>query len=580
MKAIKYIFSLFLVIGVMSSCSDFLDKDPTKPTPGTYFNTEAELKNFLLGVYSPLMQEHFYGDSYPLYIAGGDDLTFYQRSETKSSMLCASATSSNAEITSYWRVLYDGINRANMLLKYADKNPEILESVRVKVKAEALFLRSFYYFNLVQGWGDVPFRLEPVEEAENLSIPRTDRDIIYDKIIADIEDAIPNLPLITDLTSPGTISQTAAQGILARIYLFRAGEHFRQNKNAGAEKNEYLTKSREWALEVYNSGLHKLAPSYKQVFIDMASDKYNSQGVYESMWEVEEAGNRINSLANSAGRIGNTLGFGADYDYSSNTAFKGLTGIKNPGYSYRFAFASLKLYNMYEEEGDTERGNWNIADYEYKYLDKNDKSQGIIGLTYFAGKKPNGSATETINGFVYEEDATTTSKNKTRCAAKYRREYEATIPKNKNYTPINFPILRYSDVLLMLAETENELNGPDDAYKYINEVRERAGLDELDSTNTPSYADFKDAVKKERAMELCFEALRRWDLVRWGEFHTTMNAMVGYINSNLGTDAGKGWNTSHQYAEAYYKVPASYVYYPIPDWELSTNKSITQTTGW
>lgn len=578
MKTIKYIFSLFLAIGIMSSCSDFLDKDPTKPTPGTYFNTEAELKDFLLGVYNPLMQEHFYGDCYPLYIAGGDDLTFYQRSEVKSSILCASATSSTAEITSYWRMLYDGINRANMLLKYADRNSEISESVRTTVKAEALFLRSFYYFNLVQGWGDVPFRLEPVEDAENLSIARTDRDIIYDRIISDIEYAIPSLPAINKLTSPGTISQTAAQGILARIYLFRAGEHFRQNKTAGGEVTEYYTKARDWALLVYQSGLHKLAPSYKQVFIDMASDKYNSQGVYESMWEVEEAGNRINSSNYSAGRIGNTMGFGADYDYSSNTSFKNLKGIKNPGYSYRFAFASLKLFNMYAEEGDTERGDWNIANYEYKYEDKNDKSKGIVGLTYFKGKKPNGSAEETIDGFIYEEEAK--ESHRTRCSAKYRREYEEAIPKNKNFTPINFPILRYSDVLLMLAEAENEVNGPADAYKYINEVRERAGLGDLDATTTPTYADFKDAIKKERAMELCFEALRRWDLVRWGEFYDTMNAMVAYVNNNIGTSTVPAWHPSYQYAAAYYKVPKSYVYFPIPDWELSTNKAISQTPGW
>lgn len=401
--------------------------------------------------------------------------------------------------------------------------------------------------------------------------------MIYEQLISDIETAIPDLPSITNLTSPRTISQTAAEGILARIYLFRAGEHRRDKKAAGSEVEEYIKKSREWALKVYNSNIHDLAPSYKQVFIDMCSDRYNSQGVYESMWEVEEAGNRINSNAQSAGRIGNTLGFGASVDYSGNLSFKDDTGMKNPGYSYRFAFASLKLYNMYEEEGDTERGNWNIADYEYTYVNGN-SNQGIAGRIYFQGKKPNGAAGEVVNGMLYEEEAS--SENKTRSAAKYRREYEIVTPKNKNYTPINFPILRYSDVLLMLAETENELNGPANAYQYINKVRNRAGLEDLDATTTPSKADFSDAVKKERAMELCFEALRRWDLIRWGNFYATMQEMVPYVNNHLGTGAGMGWNAGHKYAADYYNVPESYVYFPIPDWEISTNKGITQNSGW
>lgn len=579
MKTINYIIPFCFAVLMLCSCSDFLDKDPTKPTEETYFTTEAELNTFLIGVYSPLMQEYFYGDAYPLYIAGGDDLTFYQRSEPKASILCATASSSTPEITSYWRILYDGINRANILLENVDKNPDISSTARKRVRAEALFLRAFYYFNLVQGWGDVPLRLKSVESVEGLSIARTNKQVVYDTIISNIETAIPNLPVCTDLNSPGTISQTAAQGILARIYLFRAGEHNRDGVAPGPEVTAYYQKAKDWAFAVYSSTLHDLAPSYKQVFIDYAADKYNSQGKRESLWEVEEAGNRISSSNYTAGRIGNTLGFGASYDYSSNTTFQNYTGMRNPGYSYRFAFASLKLYNMYEEAGDTIRGNWNIADYEYTYVNGTN-SDGIAGRKYFAGKKPGGPTSTMVDGFLYEEDATTTSANKTRCAAKYRREYEAVTPKNKNYTPINFPILRYSDVLLMLAEAENELNGPANAYQYINLVRERAKLTDLDNSSAPTKEDLLEAIKQERAMELCFEALRRWDLIRWGDYYTTMQTMVAYVNNHLGTAAGMGWNNNHKYAATYYNVPKYYVYFPIPDWEMSTNKLVTQNPGW
>lgn len=565
MKTIKYFILFLLSIGLVSC--DFLDKEPYELTPETYFNNETELNTFLIGVYNPLMQEFFYGNNYPLNIAGGDDLTFYQRSSPANSIICANANSANSEIMTYWRILYDGINRANIFLENADKNPEISREVRDKAKAEALFLRSFYYFNLVQGWGDVPLHLESAQSVEGLSIPRTDKQTIYDRITEDIKSAIPDLPQADTQTQTGTVTQSAAQGILARIYLFRAGEHYRDNKPADNNSQKYFEEAKKWAEQVKSSNLHNLADSYSQVFIDICSDRYNSTGVRESLWEVEEAGNRITSANFSAGRIGNTLGFGSTTDYSASNTYKNYTGMRNPGYSYRFAYASLKLYELYESQEDTERGDWNIAPYEYAYATTGEKE--VTGRIYYEGKRPAGLTS--VEGMPCTDYTPAQSVNKTRCAAKYRRELEAITPKNKNYTPINFSILRYSDVLLMLAEAENEVNGPTAlAYECINKVRERAKLTPLSGLSKDA---FREALKDERAMELCFEALRRWDLIRWGEFYSKMTDMVSYVSK-------PGWNTGHTYAANYYKVTPAYNYFPIPDWEISTNKAVTQNPGW
>ena len=174
MKAIKYIlFILIITLGV-SSC-DFLDKEPTEIDPKNYFNTDQEVEMFLIGIYSPLMQEYFYGNNYAYSIAGGDDLSFYQRKSplTGGSILCANANSGTTDISNYWRVLYDGINRANILLENIDKEG-ISEATRVKAKAEAIFMRAFYYFNLIQGWGDVPLRLKSYTAQDNPMMPKTD----------------------------------------------------------------------------------------------------------------------------------------------------------------------------------------------------------------------------------------------------------------------------------------------------------------------------------------------------------------------------------------------------------------------
>jgi starch-binding outer membrane protein, SusD/RagB family len=577
MKSFKFVTIITIAVLAFSSCSDFLDKTPHSLTPETYFNTEAELQLFLTGVYSPLMQNYFYGNYYPTYNAGGDDLSFYQRITPANAILCNTANSSNESVTTFWRVLYEGINRANMLLENADKNTTIAQATRDRVKAEALFLRSFYYYNLVQGWGDVPLRLTSTQSVNGLSLPRTSKQLIYDHIIADIISAIPSLRTSDALTYAGAITQSAAQGILARIYLFRAGENKRDADvglsltNSDDSIKAYFTHALDWALKVKTSGIHGLVKPYKAVFMDMCSDKYNSTGVRESIWEVEEAGARVAS-DQASGRIGNTMGFGATNDYSTIESIKSLKGMANPGYSYKFIYASLKLFRMYEAEGDTARGDWNIANYEYTYNSSGNKE--VTGRKYYYGKRPIGLTT--IEGYPCTEDgATTSNANKTRCAAKYRREYEAITPKNKNWTPINFPVLRYSDILLMIAEADNEINStPSDlAYECLDAVRVRAQISPM-SGNGLTKDQFREVIKKERAMEFCFEATRRWDLIRWGDFYTTMNAMPSLVS-----DAQ--WGAAYKYATPYYQVSKAYNYYPIPDMEIAVNNAITKNNpGW
>lgn len=567
----KSIILLAVVTLLFNSCEDFLVKEPHTSTNATYYNSEIDLDAALTAVYSPIMQEHFYGNYYPLYNAGGDDLSFYQRANSSPSILCANASSSNIYITTFWRILYEGINRANILLENIDKNPEINPDFRKRIEAEAKFLRAFYYYNLVQGWGDVPFKTESTKSVIGLSVPRVDKQMIYDSLIEDIIESIPYLYKSTELPYTGRVTQSAAKGILARVYLFRAGEHFRDKTSPSADRQQYFAEAKRWALEVKESGIHGLVTPFSRVFIDLAEDKYNSTGILESIWEAEEAGNR-GTVEQAAGRIGNTIGFGSQNDYSSSETYKAEMGLVNPGYSYKFIYGSLKLYEMYESENDTARGDWSLANYEYAFSSLGDKP--VVGKKFYFGKlRPEHIAPD---GFTFTEESQLVSdRNKTRCAAKYRREYELVGPKNKNYTPINFPILRYSDILLMIAEADNELtDSPSDlAYECIDEVRIRAGINPLIGAGL-SKDDFRKAIKKERAMELSFEALRRWDLIRWGDFTQKMREMQGFVNQD-------GWGGNYKYASDYYSVSDSYNYYPIPDIELSVNKAINENNpGW
>jgi hypothetical protein len=581
MKTIlQKILILHIVIGFVS-CSDFLETTPTSVTPETYFKNKEEVKSFLISVYAPLIAETFYGGDYAWQIAA-EDLGYYSRTSATGSVVSGSTSISDVALQNTWRILYDGINRANMMLENIDRAiPAVADSaVREQYKSEARFLRAFYYFTLIENFGDLPFRTNTPTDINSLSLARTNKEIIYDFIISEMIASEPYLPTANQV-NPGHVTKSALQGILARVYLFRAGEGYRESVAApGSNVLVYFAEAKKWALKVKNSGLHGLVSPYSQIFIDLAADKYNSTGVKESIWEVEAAGNRSTTIL-AAGRIGNKLGFGGpDLSPASGSPYANETGLANPGMSYGYVYCTLRLYDMYESEKDTARGNWNIAPFSYTTTGSASTLK-VTGRKYFYGKKP--ASLSTVNfpytdakGFVYSIGNATDTLNTSRCIAKYRREYEQVVPKNRNYTPINFPMLRYSDVLLMIAEADNELNDvPSNlAYECLNAVRNRAKIAAVEVASL-SKSQFREVIKKERAMELCYEGTRRFDLIRWGDYVKSMNDLAVLLETNV------RWPLGVKYAANYFKINKYYLYLPIPAYELSVNKAILNNNpGW
>lgn len=603
MKTIKITFLSLVAACTMASC-DFLEKEPYKITPENYFQNETEVSNFLTGIYANLSQTSFYGNDY-MVLAGGDDLEFYGGSTGRISntgLICNNTTTSDAAVTQFWADLYSGIERANMLLEHIDNVPSMSAEKTAQYKSEARFLRAFYYFNLVQCWGDVPLKLESTYSSGTVTdkdIARTDKNVIYKFIVKEMEEAADEgLLSAKDLGyKPNRISKSAAWGILARVYLFWAGEHNRDDQPEPAEAKSYFERASHFGQLVMGEG-HELSTNYWDVFIDMCSDKYNTSGSNESIWEVEFAGDGTGDVR-SEGRIGNTIGLQCA-DFSSQSS---LVGKADPGYSYGFLWATPKLYDLYTRNNDKERFTWNIAPFTYRALDSDaDKDikgkTGIVGRTFenqelyelvtgsgWYGEKSydyDGAdeGKEFVNkgsqrGDVYKKAVAPEEVRKDLCCAKFRREYEPAAKRNKNLTSINFPILRYSDVLLMVAEAENEYWGyPTDlAKECLRDVRIRAGIS--DNTNDlNSQNAFRNAIKDERAMELCFEFTRRFDLIRWGEFVDKMNEQVDLALSGI------NWNQGSQVAP-FFRVTSAYQYFSIPDAEKAVNKLITgNNPGW
>ncbi len=533
----KLIYFLPLLVLSISGCKKFLDTKPTdSQAPEFYYSTEDQLNTALVGAYDPLSSDLLYGNNIFTFLDACSDESFYARSGQTTGAQVYNYDFGNAEIRDHWRTLYQGIERANLIIANIGK-PVMDEGKRKIILAQAKFLRGFYYFELVKNYGDIPLKTTPTASVTDVNLVRTPAKDVYTQIIKDMTEAEADLPTATSLGSASRVSKTAAEGILARVCLFAAGYPVQD----ASKYAEALT----WAKKVKASGEHALRETYdasltntafSQIFINHAQDKYD---IKESMWEAEFSGNRVDAYLET-GRVGNNNGI----QFTPGT----LATDDSIGYCYGFIGVTKRLYDLYNP-ADLRR-DWAIAPFNY-----NNTTQA---RNYF-------TATQIYN----------------RNPGKWRRSYELLKPKNKNWTPINFPLLRYADVLLMLAEAENQVNGPTaTAYDAINMVRRRGyGLPVAttsvvaDLTAGLSKAQFQQAIQDERARELCFEALRRTDLIRWGIFVSTMNSIGNEIATTAPANfiyAGLGGKN----------VAARHVLFPIPAAEISVNKLATQNPGW
>lgn len=592
MKSIKIALFSLLACTAMTSC-DFLEKEPYELTPETYFNDESEVSSFLTSIYSPLASQNFYGNTY-MHMVAGDDLGHYGggRNPQSSGVIANNnATTSSPSFSYLWITLYSGIDRANTFLENMETLSDGIldDDAKAQYTAEARFLRAFYYFTLVECWGNVPFKTSSTQSVTGLSIPRTDKETIYDFIVKEMEESADGLQSAAALSyQPGRVSKSAAWGILARVYLFRAGEYHRCKTTADNTKiQEYFRQADTFAQKVMGEG-HGLAPNYWDYFIDLCSDQYNTTA-NESIWEVEFAGT-YTSDTKSEGRIGNMIGIKCPRVQDQT-----IMGAKDPGYAYAYYYSTPKLYELYEENNDINRLNWNIAPFEYV---EQTTGKGITGRKFYYGKMAQvknqywnksysygdasgwNSSYSAGTGDIELPKNNSANTNKSRACAKYRREYESqNEKKNANYTAINFPILRYSDVLLMVAEAENEVNSEPTslAYQCLNAVRTRAGIETF-AEGSLTKDEFRQKVKDERGMELCFEYTRRFDLIRWGEYVSNMNALATRAQAG----STENWSGGNNYSVwTFFQITDTYNFFPIPDTEMSVNDAITENNpGW
>ena len=544
MRHNKSYMPLLAVVLCTVSCSDFLDTKPRGTLyPDTYYTTEANLEAALTGIYSNLGNSNLYGNNFVSQLGNDADESYYFRSTYTYGPVIYNHTSSSANIANLWQILYNGIGRANMLLYRMPDAVDVDKAVKDRIRGEALFLRAYFYFLLVENFGAVPLELEPALTPENLDREQSDIATIYDRIVKDMTEAESLVQSIDEIGHGGRVSKSAVRGILGRVYLTMAG--YPLNDRSKLEEARKVLKTVIEGKEYR----HSLNPDYNQVFINYAQDKYD---IGESIWEVEFWGNRTDAYQET-GTIGGLNGIANNYDNE--------IGLARGMYA-----ATGTLYKKYEE-GDLRR------------------DRSIAPFTYHSVEDPENPGTYvTTKSFALPEHIWR------RYPGKYRREEEILKPKAPQETPINFPLLRYSDVLLMYAEVENELgNGPSaEAYDAVNQVRRRAfgklmpgasNVEEHDFKNM-TYEEFAVALRDERSRELCFESLRKYDLIRWGIFVPTMRSVLDDIEFDSAAISDVNQKPPAFASNAFSNVSEKHLLQPIPSKELSLNRKLKQNEGW
>lgn len=492
LNKIAFITASCLLLG-LGGCKKYLDQQPiTQVGPDFVFQNVETTRQALIGVYSRLMGDQGYGIRLSLYYTVDNDEMqgpTGSADNDRRDIARYAATPNNAQLFKPYLQLFQGIQYANLVIENIPKMAMYSSGTDQQKKqlqrmlGEALTLRAQFYFEAIRNWGDLPAHFSSAEEiATTDPFPkRTDRDLLYDQLLEDLKKAEDMVPWRNEVASIGDvpderITKGAVKGLRARIALFRGGYSLRQDGSIkrGSNYQTYYQIARDETNEIINSGQHNLNPSFKALWKDQVDAHATADPDGELMFQASAIG--------LSGAEDSKLGY---YDGPRVNGFGNSSINALPTYFYLF------------DSTDTRR-DVTIVTYNVN-ADNTKVGQPITNL--FDGK--------------------------------YRRDWitnPVIDPNDKiQYLGLNWQILRYSDVLLMFAEAENELNGPTTAaYNAINMVRRRgfgkaiSAASDVDLSGL-SKDDFFKALVRERSLELGGEGVRKYDLIRWNMLKTALD---------------------------------------------------------
>jgi starch-binding outer membrane protein, SusD/RagB family len=505
MKSLYKFLTVLAVIGGITACNDELDvKNPNHQTTYDFGNTEAELNEAVIACYNPLRYDgSFSRVGYTLDAVRGDEVwNSSQQWYLEYDNLNSPGTIGIGDEWP-WRSFYIVVNHANFILSKVD-GVTMSEDSRNQIKGQALFLRSLAYYELATYYQNVPLitSYESYSDINTMYASNSTQDQVFDQLETDLTDAMKMLPSRDEggQWAQGRATSGSAAGYLARVYMFRHKytEAYAVLKDIIAGKY----------------GTYKLTADFGDNFREGTSYENNSESLFEVQFMDYGTGGTADEWVIELLSPEATQGHAVESNYASQDLG-----------SWGDLAGSPWLYNLFKKENSTDgridpRLYWTLVTYEDDYSNYT----GIKTAAY-----PNG---DPRSNTVYKQDlkkddwATKVRSNTAQggiSIAKftYARANSIASVTTGLHCGINLRLMRYSDVLLRAAECENELNGPTAvAIGYINQVRERVALKDLNVSDFPSAdALFEQIANVERPKEFGCENGRGIDIIRWGFFY-------------------------------------------------------------
>jgi len=496
---------LFLI-----SCKKILEPEtPSAFTEEYIFSNESDAKKAVNGVYAL-----FNGDPYTSRVStnygGNTDVEVggvaASPDGARRDIWSFEATPSNAEILSVWNNAYNAINRANECIEGLQKSAIASQPSIKQLLGEVKTLRAYWYYLLMNHWGDVPFKTTPTKAGDEFYLPKTGRDTILNFLVHDLVEAEPDM-MWADQLDYGVerINREFVMGFIARLSLMRGGYWLYPDMTM-KRKDDYLKyydTANAYCKKLIQLKPHQMSP-FAKVFenINKSVKTINDDVLYEV------------AFGPGAGDVGWNIGIAVtagDHPYGATTGAM----LVAPNYFHSFDTTDLRLPVS-------------CAIISY---DKDLNQQPVASTSIGIGKW---DRTQRVGNLG---------------------------PSTSKGTGINWPLMRYADILLMLAETENEIAGPNAlAQDALKKIRQRAFPTSLWGTKVDAYVsaasgskeNFFNAIANERAWEFGGEFLRKYDLIRWNLYGKKVAETINLLTA-MGKDATTNSGT--------YKDLPDYLYY-------------------
>lgn len=479
-----YSLSFFALVLVLVSCSeDFLELEPkTGQVEANYYKNEEQALLALASVYDaysvqnwqfvPTMSDIFSDDAF----CGGSNISDMSQWQEMEMFKMVPENNSASDL---WNRCYSGIYRANLYIQKQADVEWVTEGLKERMEAEALFLRAYFYWDLVRHYGYVPIITEVLPSVEDYkSLQQNTPDEIFTQIAKDLLKASSVLPKNVSASEKGRITKGAVDALIARIYLYHNG--FAKPVLGAADWSNGSTVINKAYVQglldgIITSGTYSLVPSYKELW------NWENQNNAESVLEIQ-----YSEKANSGDWGGWNINGNFSCVWISVRNPVGDNGAIFPGWS--FAVPTWSLANEFEA-GDPRKAETlynaeeKLSDYNRAFMNTGYFNKKYMALNKYIG--PGGDA-------------------------------------NHNF-PRNFVDIRYADVLLMAAE----LHMTDNASKalgYFNQVRTRSM-----GANAALTKLTIDDIYHERRVEFGGEGLRKWDLLRRGSDYAASKINASFV---------------------------------------------------